>query len=198
MSTRAQVGTLVLADISGFTTFLAQTELEHAHNILAELLHLVIDRLPPALTLAEVEGDCVFAYAPADAFPRGQALLDLVEHTYASFIGRVEAIGRQSRFVAQHGVERPAPVLMLQRVEGLQPVGAPAGSRDLFSRRKSRGRPGRGRTRDGPMPSPSHPPESPSKLFGRSHLRVSRLGLGETSRAAGDLHHEEEPTLSVL
>jgi len=96
MSTRAQVGTLVLADISGFTTFLAQTELEHAHDILAELLHLVIDRLPPALTLAEVEGDCVFAYAPADAFPRGQALLDLVEHTYASFIGRVEAIGRHT------------------------------------------------------------------------------------------------------
>jgi uncharacterized protein YndB with AHSA1/START domain len=96
MSTRTQVGTLVLADLSGFTAFLAQTELEHAHDILAELLHLVIDQLRPNLTLAEVEGDCVFAYAPAGAFSQGEGLLELIEQTYSLFIGRVEAIGRHT------------------------------------------------------------------------------------------------------
>jgi uncharacterized protein YndB with AHSA1/START domain len=96
MNTRTQFGTLVLADLSGFTSFLAQTELEHAHDILAELLHLVIDRLRPTLALAEVEGDCVFVYSPAGAFSRGEALLELIEETYSSFIGRVEAIGRHT------------------------------------------------------------------------------------------------------
>ena len=96
MSTRTQVSTLALADLSGFTSFLAQTELEQPHDILAELLHLVIDRPCPTLALAEVEGDCVFAHAQASAFSHGEALLELTEETYSSFIGRVEAIGRHT------------------------------------------------------------------------------------------------------
>lgn len=92
MSPRPQVGTLVLADLSGFTAFLAQTELEHAHDILRELLQLVVARLQPKLTIAEIEGDAVFAYAPAGAFARGEDLLDLIDRTYAVFLGRVEAI----------------------------------------------------------------------------------------------------------
>jgi uncharacterized protein YndB with AHSA1/START domain/class 3 adenylate cyclase len=96
MSTRTQDGTLVLADLSGFTAFLAQTELEHAHDVLAELLHLVIDRLRPQLTVAEVEGDAVFAYAAAGTFPRGEAVLTLIEDTYGAFVGRVESIVRHT------------------------------------------------------------------------------------------------------
>jgi uncharacterized protein YndB with AHSA1/START domain len=92
MSPTPQRGILVLADISGFTRFLAETELEHAHDILAEILELVVQRLTPVLTLAEVEGDAVFAYASQDRFPRGETLLELIEQTYGLFLGRVEAI----------------------------------------------------------------------------------------------------------
>ena len=92
MMARPQVGTLLLADISGFTAFLARSELEHAHDILLELLQLVVARLQPHLTVAEIEGDAVFAYAPAGAFPRGETLLDLIDQTYGVFLGRVEAI----------------------------------------------------------------------------------------------------------
>jgi uncharacterized protein YndB with AHSA1/START domain len=92
MSARPQVGTLVLADISGFTAFLARSELEHAHDVLLELLQLVVARLQPKLTIAEIEGDAVFAYAPAGALVRGEDLLDLIDRTYAVFLGRVEAI----------------------------------------------------------------------------------------------------------
>src|SRR3972149_2319867 len=92
MSFRPQVGTLLLADISGFTAFLARSELEHAHDILLELLQLVVGRWQPHLTIAEIEGDAVFAYAPAGAFPRGETLLDLIDQTYGVFLGRVEAI----------------------------------------------------------------------------------------------------------
>lgn len=92
MTPRTQTGSLVLADISGFTAFLATTELEHAHDILLELLQLVVDHLKPSLTVAEIEGDAVFAFAPRGAFPRGETLLELVETTYGAFLGRVESI----------------------------------------------------------------------------------------------------------
>ena len=92
MTSRTQQGTLVLADISGFTAFLAKTELEHAHDILLELLQLVVERLQSVLTVAEIEGDAVFAYASDGAFPRGETLLELIEQTYGAFHGRGEAI----------------------------------------------------------------------------------------------------------
>lgn len=92
MTARPQVGILVLADLSGFTAFLARSELEHAHDILRELLQLVVARLQPELTVAEIEGDAVFAYAPAGTFAGGDGLLDLIDRTYAVFLGRVEAI----------------------------------------------------------------------------------------------------------
>jgi len=92
VTTHPQQGTLLLADLSGFTAYLAQTELEHAHDILSELLQLIVDHFRPTLTLAEVEGDAVFAHAPEGTLPRGEMLLDLVERTYGAFLGRVEAI----------------------------------------------------------------------------------------------------------
>ncbi len=42
MENKTQHGYLVLADISGYTSFLAKTELEHAHEILTELLNLIV------------------------------------------------------------------------------------------------------------------------------------------------------------
>lgn len=84
MPTSAQ-GYLVLADISGFTAYLAGTELDHAHEILSDLLETIISTLAPALVLAKLEGDAVFAYSPAGQTPSGQAVLELLERTYLAF-----------------------------------------------------------------------------------------------------------------
>jgi hypothetical protein len=54
-------GFLVLADISGFTAFVTETELEHGPPIIATLLEEVIERICPPLDLLEIEGDAVFA-----------------------------------------------------------------------------------------------------------------------------------------
>ncbi len=85
MNSSIQSGYLTLADISGYTTFMATTELEHAHEILSDFLHLVIDRMTPTFTLAEVEGDAVFAYTPGSKLLRGETLLELIESTYYDF-----------------------------------------------------------------------------------------------------------------
>jgi hypothetical protein len=85
MSTITQQGYLVIADISGYTSFVAKTELEHSHEILSELLELLVNRFQPTMTISKLEGDAVFAYAPTEVFLRGDTLVDFVESMYVAF-----------------------------------------------------------------------------------------------------------------
>lgn len=94
-----QEGYLVLADISGYTSFLAENELDHAPAIMKNILTLLVDRMTPTLELAEVEGDAVFMYAPAERISRGELLLELIEDTYCAF--------RDSRRTMQHNATCP-------------------------------------------------------------------------------------------
>jgi hypothetical protein len=56
-----QQGYLWLADISGYTSFVAGTELEHSQDILSELLEVILTRIKPHLTIHKIEGDAVFS-----------------------------------------------------------------------------------------------------------------------------------------
>ncbi|MBM3126578.1 MAG: DUF2652 domain-containing protein [Chloroflexi bacterium] len=85
MSTSTQHGYLVIADISGYTSFVAKTELEHSHEILSELLELLVGRFQPTMTISKLEGDAVFAYAPEIVFARGETLIDFIESMYLAF-----------------------------------------------------------------------------------------------------------------
>jgi hypothetical protein len=97
MTPTTQRGYLVLADITGFTPFLASTELEHSQEILQHMLQGIISLLTPTFTLAEVEGDAVFVYSKdkvnTDAsdggrFSRKERVLDVIESAYYSFRDR--------------------------------------------------------------------------------------------------------------
>lgn len=118
MESKTQHGYLVLADISGFTWYVAGTELEHANEILTEVLELIVARFTPTLTLSKLEGDAVFAYAPESKFSRGEALVELIEATYVAFRDLVENMRRRTtcqcnacraipgldlKFLAHHG-----------------------------------------------------------------------------------------------
>jgi class 3 adenylate cyclase len=96
MDTRTQHGYLLLADLSGFTAFLSASELEHAHDVLGELIGLIVSGLTPGLQLVEVEGDAVYVYAPDAALTSGDVLLRLIDDTYVAFRDRVDAIQRHS------------------------------------------------------------------------------------------------------
>ncbi len=78
-------GYLLLADITGYTSFMAGTELQHAQAVVQEVNDLVINSLTPTMILAEVEGDAVFVYSPLDMISRGESLIELVEATYVRF-----------------------------------------------------------------------------------------------------------------
>ena len=88
MSTIIQHGYFVIADISGYTSFVAKTELEHSHEILTELLELLVDRFTPLMVISKLEGDAVFAYAAESAFARGDSLLEFMESIYVAFRDR--------------------------------------------------------------------------------------------------------------
>lgn len=83
----ADRGSLVLTDISGYTTYLLGTELEHAQDVLSDLMGVVLSNLQPALTVSKLEGDAVFSYA-LEGSCCSSTLLDTVEQSYFAFRSR--------------------------------------------------------------------------------------------------------------
>ena len=92
---------LLLADISGYTAFMESVEQAHgvdfSHGIpagfavLGELLDTVIEGVQPAFAVAKLEGDAVFAVAPAAALDaRGEELLGRLQALYQAFRARRE------------------------------------------------------------------------------------------------------------
>jgi class 3 adenylate cyclase len=75
---------LLIADISGYTSYLAGVELDHAEDILADLTRTIVTALRPGFRLAKLEGDAAFTYAIADTID-GSLLLDTIERCYFGF-----------------------------------------------------------------------------------------------------------------
>lgn len=92
MSMKTEKGYLVLGDITGYTSYVATTELEHSQEILTELLQMIIENFAKVLTIVKVEGDAIFACAENRTIPNGEIILDLVESTYSKFRKKLENI----------------------------------------------------------------------------------------------------------
>ncbi len=84
MLTTAEPTCLLIADISGYTGYLAGVEIDHAQDILADLVGTVVSALRPGFRLAKLEGDAAFTYAPAEKVD-GSLLLDTIERCYFGF-----------------------------------------------------------------------------------------------------------------
>ena len=95
-------GTLLLADISGYTGFLQAVATAHrddafaggnvpdAYGLVSSLLAGIIETVVPPFTLSKIEGDAVFAFADdTDDIPRGEALLACMTACYAAFRERL-------------------------------------------------------------------------------------------------------------
>jgi hypothetical protein len=99
----AASGLLLLADISGYTSFLQSVALAHqedafadgavpdAYAMISHLLDGIVERVVPPFTLSKLEGDAVFAYgADSAAVPHGPAVLDCLTDCYADFRHRLD------------------------------------------------------------------------------------------------------------
>jgi hypothetical protein len=81
----AEKGYLVIADITGYTSFLSDTELEHAQDSLRSLLELLVNHTKEPLRISRLEGDAVISFALDDTFIQSQTLLENLETTYVAF-----------------------------------------------------------------------------------------------------------------
>src|SRR4029079_18447730 len=55
-------GLLFIPDISGFSKFVNETEIEHSRYIIGELLENIVNSNQIGLTISEIEGDAVLFY----------------------------------------------------------------------------------------------------------------------------------------
>jgi hypothetical protein len=128
MLSAAQPTCFLIADISGYTGYLADVELDHAQDILADLVGAVVTALRPNFRLAKLEGDAAFTFMTTEAVD-GSMLLDTIERCYFGFRRRRRDVRQATscecnacaripdldlKFVVHHGEA------IIQRVAGRQ------------------------------------------------------------------------------
>src|SRR6266540_3950817 len=128
MLSAAQPTCFLIADISGYTGYLADVELDHAQDILADLIGAVVTALRPNFRLAKLEGDAAFTFATVEQID-GSMLLDTIERCYFGFRRRRRDVRQATscecnacaripdldlKFVVHHGEA------IIQRVAGRQ------------------------------------------------------------------------------
>jgi len=124
-------GTLLLADISGYTAFLQAVGEAHAadmaegpfvpeaYPLLTSLLDGVVESIAPPFVLSKLEGDAVFAFGPDGQLSvRGQSVVDCLTACYGTYRTRLDEArelmicdcnacvsinGLELKFVLHHG-----------------------------------------------------------------------------------------------
>src|SRR5690349_19206219 len=80
----ADSGLLFIPDISGFTKFVNETEIEHSRIIIEELLEHIINSNKIGLHISEVEGDAILFYRFGET-PSLDELSNQVEKMFCNF-----------------------------------------------------------------------------------------------------------------
>ena len=95
MLPKPELAYFAIADISGYTSFLAGVELDHAQDIIADFMNTVVKCLRPPFRLAKFEGDAAFVYAVAEKID-GSLLQDTIEAAYFKFRRRLRDVKQAS------------------------------------------------------------------------------------------------------
>jgi uncharacterized protein YndB with AHSA1/START domain len=85
-----QRGFLLIADITGYTVYLSESELDHAQGTLTDLLELLIEHTRPPLQISGLAGDAVLSYSLDDGFVSPQTFIESLEETYVAFRRAIE------------------------------------------------------------------------------------------------------------
>jgi len=85
-------GYFLIADITGYTRFLSESELEHAQDTLTALLELLVENTCPPLVISRLAGDALISYGLRDSFFQGQTFIEKIEDTYVTFRKTIERL----------------------------------------------------------------------------------------------------------
>ena len=81
----SHTGPILIADITGYSRFLNESELIHAEQTLSALLELLVQQTRPPLVVSKLEGDAVFSYGLSAIGLQGQAFVESIEACYIEF-----------------------------------------------------------------------------------------------------------------
>lgn len=81
----ANKGYFILTDISGYTEFLTESELEHAHQALQNLFDAQLQHIKFPLKISGFRGDAILIYTPEACFVNPQSFVEMLEKLYIVF-----------------------------------------------------------------------------------------------------------------
>ena len=110
---------LLIPDISGFTRFVNEIEIEHGRHIVSELLEVIIDSDDLGLTVAEIEGDAILFYLKDDV-PSVPRIAALAERMFIGF--HKQLMLYESRRICHCGACSSAQSLSLKIVAHAGPL----------------------------------------------------------------------------
>ncbi len=84
-------GFLYIPDISGFTKFITQTEIEHSNEIISDLIEVIINSNDLGLNISEIEGDSVLFYLLGEP-PVLEAIVDQSKKTFIDFHAAIQTM----------------------------------------------------------------------------------------------------------
>ena len=82
----ANKGFFIITDISGYTEYLTESELDHAHEILQSLFDAQLKQIKFPLKISGFRGDAIFMYTPELCFVNPQTFLETLENLYIVFL----------------------------------------------------------------------------------------------------------------
>lgn len=87
-------GLLFIPDISGFTRFVNEIEIEHSRHIIQQLLEVLINANEVGLEVSEVEGDAILFYKFGDPVEL-ETLYSQVQHMFTAFHQHIAAYNQR-------------------------------------------------------------------------------------------------------
>ena len=88
------LGFLYIPDISGFTKFVTQTEIEHSNEIISDLIEVIIKSNDLGLNISEIEGDSVLFYLLGEP-PALEAIVDQSKKIFMDFHAAIQTMTQE-------------------------------------------------------------------------------------------------------
>jgi hypothetical protein len=102
---------IYIPDISGFTQFVNETEIQHSQHIIEELLEVLLESNNLSLEVSEIEGDAILFYREGDP-PQPDQIAEIIQSMFRNFHNYLQVIKRDT--VCQCGACRTASELTLK------------------------------------------------------------------------------------
>ena len=125
----AKTGFIVMADITGYTVYLNESELDHAQESIVAILDVIVGSTDAPLTLSRVVGDAVLSYAFDGAILNTQTLVEELErYVGGGSVGADAVGGGNERPALQISLLQPRPssLIMTSTLDIIPIVSVPA------------------------------------------------------------------------